>query len=1103
MKKKIILLFLAFICSIGVWADSVTINASNGTFKRKHGTETGGSWNNYWASTLTTPQITVKTNYNGDSGSGNIFGPANQTKETVTYTADIRSGYGYSFFISSTHIITKVTIQAWAQGGANKITDNTSGKQHSFTSGEVKTVEIACNAQEVINAFNIQNNTAFYANVTVYYEEISPVSTPFCTYGPTTGTFYSGSTDKTKQNSYADKWVSTQTSPQVTISVSGNNLTCPGRTGSSEGASCFFANGGKTYTISVPNSAKITGYTIVGRSYNSNGDAGNDIAATTSEGVSQTFKGSEDKKLEVTGKDLRSTTFTLTGTSAFLRPTWFLIYAENDLTFVADKANISNTKSYMVHGARGDWQYASSEATSLTSTTTFNRTDNTRQIAFIKSATTGNYYAYSVITGKFITSSNTLSDTPEPIFIFETGNADYPFFFSFKSDKSDKNINLTTDPAFAFNTTSTYDAGNQWCLYAAKDFTIPSTASDAITAFETANVTATYKLVFNENVLAERVVTEAVGSAPTIQWDVPAYCTYDSDVTTLTGETAEVNFTLDWAGDFTFSTDYANASWYYLTLDGKYLVYSETGPYALVDKADISSLQSALWAFKGNPYDGVFVMNKAAGNNMYLRFFIPPTIGNDGYVYPWAIGENTNGFTLNINGYYLQNTDDKMQLANECSSTDTDAKYAFDAEEVDYYDLVVEDVLPYMFADPGTNTVLATTINKPFGLSYDTGVMGIYTTYNTNITNKSFTKAQYLAAKSILTSNIVFPQSGKYYLIKNTYNGKYMRVMASASRDAVLCDLTAEQAAKDVSAHFYVSEIDSKPYIMTQGEYLNWVNGTGATGWTSVNKDKYAHFVSTGSGEGAFSLALGNGEGGYASYLGTGYYALTSTESTTVGGSTIDERSKLAHWTFEEVNTLTIDMNTVGSKSYATFCAPFDVTIGSGATAYQVDLDTERDRAVYSAITGNKVPAGAGVLLISDDAETSVTATIRTAGDAFSALVGNDLVGYKFVPAFSYPDETTNWNLVLGNSASTGIGFYKLNGTASPNKAYLPYPHEKSSSVKCLILVPEDDDETGIRTIDNGQMAIDNAAIYNLSGQRVGKLQKGINIVNGKKVIVK
>ena len=45
------------------------------------------------------------------------------------------------------------------------------------------------------------------------------------------------------------------------------------------------------------------------------------------------------------------------------------------------------------------------------------------------------------------------------------------------------------------------------------------------------------------------------------------------------------------------------------------------------------------------------------------------------------------------------------------------------------------------------------------------------------------------------------------------------------------------------------------------------------------------------------------------------------------------------------------------------------------------------------------------------------------------------------------------------------------------------------------------DYEVGIRSIENGQMTIGNDAIYNLSGQRVNKAQKGIYIINGKKVL--
>ncbi|MBO4551337.1 MAG: hypothetical protein J5733_11455, partial [Bacteroidaceae bacterium] len=50
-----------------------------------------------------------------------------------------------------------------------------------------------------------------------------------------------------------------------------------------------------------------------------------------------------------------------------------------------------------------------------------------------------------------------------------------------------------------------------------------------------------------------------------------------------------------------------------------------------------------------------------------------------------------------------------------------------------------------------------------------------------------------------------------------------------------------------------------------------------------------------------------------------------------------------------------------------------------------------------------------------------------------------------------------------------------------------------------------DNDPTSIKSIENGQWSMDNgrAVIYNLSGQRMQKMQRGINIVGGKKIIVK
>ena len=72
-------------------------------------------------------------------------------------------------------------------------------------------------------------------------------------------------------------------------------------------------------------------------------------------------------------------------------------------------------------------------------------------------------------------------------------------------------------------------------------------------------------------------------------------------------------------------------------------------------------------------------------------------------------------------------------------------------------------------------------------------------------------------------------------------------------------------------------------------------------------------------------------------------------------------------------------------------------------------------------------------------------------------------------------------------------GFYKAEGTIAAGKAY----YQSTSGVKAFYF--EGGDATGISDV-NVNLNEDNA-IYNIAGQRLQKMQKGINIVNGKKVL--
>ena len=172
---------------------------------------------------------------------------------------------------------------------------------------------------------------------------------------------------------------------------------------------------------------------------------------------------------------------------------------------------------------------------------------------------------------------------------------------------------------------------------------------------------------------------------------------------------------------------------------------------------------------------------------------------------------------------------------------------------------------------------------------------------------------------------------------------------------------------------------------------------------------------------------------------------------------------------------------------------------GTFASDYALDFSNSEIRAFYAMVSGDnlifreveKVPANTGVLLYkvggaSDDIPVYSGTTDDVTGNAFVRGTG---------AAVSYDDK----NYILFNG-DEGLGFYKANNNpVATNRAYIQVP--ASTNVKCFLLDLEND-PTGIESIQNSKFKIQNEdAIYNLAGQRLSKMQKGINIVNGKKVL--
>ncbi len=174
---------------------------------------------------------------------------------------------------------------------------------------------------------------------------------------------------------------------------------------------------------------------------------------------------------------------------------------------------------------------------------------------------------------------------------------------------------------------------------------------------------------------------------------------------------------------------------------------------------------------------------------------------------------------------------------------------------------------------------------------------------------------------------------------------------------------------------------------------------------------------------------------------------------------------------------------------------------GTFASDYALDFSASEIRAFYATESGNnlifheveKVPADTGVLLYkvggaSDDIPVYNGTTDDVTGNAFVRGTG---------AAVSYTDDDKNYILFDGDD---GLGFYKAKSNpVATNRAYIHVP--VSVNVKCFLLDLEND-PTGIESIQNSKFKIQNEdAIYNLAGQRLSKMQKGINIINGKKVL--
>ncbi len=197
------------------------------------------------------------------------------------------------------------------------------------------------------------------------------------------------------------------------------------------------------------------------------------------------------------------------------------------------------------------------------------------------------------------------------------------------------------------------------------------------------------------------------------------------------------------------------------------------------------------------------------------------------------------------------------------------------------------------------------------------------------------------------------------------------------------------------------------------------------------------------------------------------------------------------------------DLKRTFEEGWNTICLPFAVgdieaTFGTGAKAYGFDdfADGELKFSLVTTLTAG-VPYVIYVPAEITDLIAFENITIEDANITGSSIDKN---GVLFRGTYA-PVASGGWTKSNGTDEIYGLtadGRIRKAGAEASIlgfRGYFDIP--AGTEVKGFVF---EDDATGIETIDHSSLTIDHP-IYNVAGQRIKKMQKGINIINGKKIL--
>ena len=591
---------------------------------------------------------------------------------------------------------------------------------------------------------------------------------------------------------------------------------------------------------------------------------------------------------------------------------------------------------------------------------------------------------------------------------------------------------------------------------------------DVLTSTE---VTYVYKLDGVEKKRA--TIEQAIGS----DFNAPAipYVTFDYPEGKVTAETTTVEVTCTQNLPFVLSESYADAKWYYMTIRSngqKYVSRSETAPYN--NSATIPYGANGRWAFTGNVFDGIKVLNNGAGANQTLGYDATETASNiymkDGETY-WIIEEGNGGFLLRQSGAteYAHDYSSKLQFWNN-SSAATDAGSAFIAYPAED----IEAAFDIANWKEGELAYLGYVGGYAEDLKDEIEAVENFAGYENFVTNNAYIAVSTDTYYRIVCVHPKTGNSGDTSYNTLTFDGNANLVTAPTSSSNINQIFKFKDAGegkfylKNMNADGYLNKISAGTYrsaIVTETDACKLELSTyGAAQWKLKNSE----------GEAVHCLFAENHPTESVPYACAGWEAGQGSASA---------------WYIIPANDIEITVN-----EYATVYLPFAVSV-ENATAYAVTTTQ-----TWATLTEKEdIPANEGAILAGNG-----TAKLNIISAATSDWSENMLEGTTISQDVT-PEGT---GYVLSKQAE-GIGFYravtdgKAEGTFlnNANKAYLVVPTAQAEGVASYSF-RFGEGTTGIDQITENR--VQSTVIYDLTGRKVENITApGIYVVNGKKFLVK